>query len=60
MIGSNQIYQSNQSPLHVQELDKHFVNQLKIGNENINPSRNNNAVQNKQLTNMQHLLKFIF
>ena len=60
MIGSNQIYQSNQSPLHVQELDKRFVNRLKIGNENINPSRNNNAVQNKQLINMQHLLKFIF
>ena len=60
MIGSNQINQSNQSPLQAQELDKRFVNQLKIGNENINPSRNNNAVQNKQLINMQHLLKFIF
>ena len=47
-MGFNQIYQSNQSSLHVQELDKRFVNQLKIGNENINPSTNNNVAQNKQ------------
>ena len=47
-MGFNQIYQSNQSFLHVQELDKHFVNQLKIGKENINPSINNNVSQNRQ------------
>jgi len=48
MIGFNQIYQSNQSSLHVQTLDRHFVNQLKIGNKNINPSIYNNVAQNKQ------------
>ena len=48
MIGFNQIYQSNQSSSHVQELDERFVNQLKIGNVNTNSSTNNNLAQNKQ------------
>ena len=45
-FGFNQIYQSNQSSSHVQELDERFVNQLKIGNVNTNASMNNNLAQN--------------
>ena len=48
MIVFNQIYPSNQSSLQIQELDERFVNQLKMGNQNINPRSNCKAVQNKQ------------